>query len=145
MSFTPKSPSLHRGCIVSLGVDYDVRGQIQLQPANYRVNMSPSRVEGIRPGISRFVAIDVLIANAGGMRRRERTPLAWVEIQYRDGDRARLPIFYITDADYSGSEEIAQPGVDSARIAWRATMTGSPTIYRTSQKNLRGAPRQPAA
>jgi len=124
------APGLHR----FLGVDYDVRGQFQLQPAKFRVNLSPSRVEDIRPGISRFDAIDVLIANVGSIRRRERTPLAFVEIEYRNGDRARLPIFYLADADHPAAQAITEPGADSARIAWRATATGSPAIYKTTQK-----------
>jgi hypothetical protein len=128
--FPEFAPGLQR----FLGVDYDVRGQVQLQTGAHPTSLSPRRVEGIRPGIARFNALDVLIAGAGGLRRREATPLAFVEIAYRDGGRARLPIVYLKDVDYVGSDEPAKVGADSARVAWRATMAGTPNVYRTMQK-----------
>lgn len=128
--FPEFAPGLQR----FLGVDYDVRGQVQLQTGAHPTSLSPRRVEGIRPGIARFNALDVLISGAGGLRRREPTPLAFVEITYRDGGRARLPIVYLKDVDYVGSDEPAKVGADSARIAWRATMAGTPNVYRTMQK-----------
>ena len=100
VEFPEFAPGLHR----FLGVDYDVRGQVVLQTAAHRTSKSPSSstslgsppstkiFAGIRTGFARFDALHVLISSYAALRRREATPLAFVEIAYRDGSRARLPI-----------------------------------------------------
>jgi hypothetical protein len=128
--FPEFAPGMHR----FLGVDYDVRGQVVLLTATHGVDRSRSRVEGIRTGIPRFDALHLLVSGYGSLRRREATPLAFVEIMYRDGSRARLPIIYLKDVDLVDSAENAKPGSESARVAWRATTAGTPRVYKTIQK-----------
>ena len=102
-------------------------------PIKHRRRKTPTRVWEIahsrRPAAGEFCTRDY---GRGVLRRRERTP--YVEIEYRDGQRARLPIIYLKDVDFAGPDEEGALGGDSARIAWRATATGTPRIYRLTQE-----------
>jgi eukaryotic-like serine/threonine-protein kinase len=126
------APGLHR----FLGVDYDVRARLRLEYDGATVDATKRaadktgtvrRVEGIRPGIARFAALDVLANAPGVLRRDERGPYAYVEIAYRDGGRERLPILYLSDM--GGGSVIkgnGEPSRGNPRIAWRAIDAGPP-------------------
>jgi hypothetical protein len=123
------APGLHR----YLGVDFDVRGGIALYfdgtgvidagtPHAPDAASKPHRVEGIRPGIDRFAALSVLVACGGALHRPERRPYAFVEIDYRDGTRERIPLLWL--ADVNGEDAVGKKGEVWARVAWRDTGAG---------------------
>jgi WD40 repeat protein len=103
------TPGIHR----LLGVDYDVRGAISLSQGE--LSRIPKRAEGIRPGVARFVALNVLVIANTLLRTEEQVPYAFVELDYRDGTRARLPIIYNRDIKEWWRTGWETPG----RIAWR--------------------------
>lgn len=103
-------PGVHR----LLGVDYDARGEIELSQADPYSSVPP-RVDGIRPGVARFAALDVLVGANTMLRTQEQQPYALVDLQYRDGSHARLPIVYNRDIKEWWRTNWKTPG----RIAWR--------------------------
>ncbi|MEO6928385.1 MAG: hypothetical protein ABI190_04395, partial [Casimicrobiaceae bacterium] len=87
-------PGLHR----LLAIDYDARGVISIKNEEHDApGFLPARVAGIRPGVPRFAALDVLVNAQTMLRTQEKVPYAFVELDYRDGSRARLPIVYNRD------------------------------------------------
>jgi hypothetical protein len=133
------APGLHR----FLGIDYDVRGVLWLSPGGRDiVDMSRPhpiagpvrRLEGIRSGIRRVAAIDVLINFEDSLLTATASPHAILELIYRDGSRERLPVrntIEMNDIAHGGKD--GGPGSGSTRIAWRATSTGTPLVYRITQ------------
>jgi len=103
-------PGVHR----LLGVDYDARGAISLSQGE-KIAGIPMRLAGIRPGFSRFAALNVLVSAYAMLRTQEQVPYAFVELEYRDRSRARLPIIYNRDIKEWWRTEWTTPG----RIAWR--------------------------
>jgi WD40 repeat protein len=103
-------PGVHR----LLGVDYDARGEIELSQGE-TLSGVPFRVAGVRPGVARFAALNVLVSANGMLRTQEQVPYAFVELEYRDGGRARLPIIYNRDIKEWWRTVWDTPG----RIAWR--------------------------
>jgi WD40 repeat protein len=103
-------PGVHR----LLGVDYDARGKIELSQGETRSGVT-FRVAGVRPGIARFAALNVLVGAEGMLRTQEQVPYAFVELEYRDGGRARLPIIYNRDIKEWWRTDWDTPG----HIAWR--------------------------
>jgi WD40 repeat protein len=102
-------PGVHR----LLGVDYDARGEIELSLGE-SLSGVPFRVTGVRPGVARFAALNVLVSANGMLRTQEQVPYAFVELEYRDGGRARLPIIYNRDIKEWWRTVWDTPG----RIAW---------------------------
>ncbi len=103
-------PGVHR----LLGVDYDARGEVELSQ-DAALSGVPIRVAGIRGGVSRFAALNVLLSADTMLRTQEQVPYAVVELDYRDGGRARLPIVYNRDIKEWWRTNWKTPG----RIAWR--------------------------
>ena len=103
-------PGVHR----LLGVDYDARGEIELSQGG-ALSGVPIRVADLRPGVARFAALNVLVSANAMLRTQEQVPYAIVELEYRDGGRARLPIIYNRDIKEWWRTEWETPG----RIAWR--------------------------
>ncbi len=103
-------PGVHR----LLGVDYDARGAIALSQGE-KIAGIPMRLAGIRPGVARFAALNVLVSANAMLRTQEQVPYAFVELEYRDGSRARLPIIYNRDIKEWWRTAWTTPG----RIAWR--------------------------
>lgn len=104
-------PGVHR----LLGIDYDARGVISIKNEQQTSRGFPARVAGIRPGVPRFAALDVLVNAQTILRTQEQVPYAFVELDYRDGSRARLPIIYNRDIKEWWRTDWNTPG----RIAWR--------------------------
>ena len=133
------APGLHR----FLGIDYDVRGVLWLSPGGRGIaDMSRPhamaepvrRLEGIRPGIRRVAAIDLLINFQDSLLTTTASPHAILELFYRDGTRERLPVRNTSDMnDIAHGGKDGGPGSGSTRVAWRATSTGTPLIYRMTQ------------
>jgi len=122
--FLQLPPGTHR----LLGVDYDIRGSIDLSTRGFEAaaGAPPSRI-GIDPGVRRFAALDVLVNGRSMLISGETRPYAIVEIDYRDGSRDRLPILYHRDVNESTSWRNAKAGETWARIAWRSRNSyGSP-------------------
>ena len=129
------APGVHR----FLGVDYDVRGIVALSmkgfaPSVDAVRPPPQAVRGIRPGVARFQALDLLMAGYGGLAVEKKTAYAIVELDYRDGSRERLPLIYQQDLDATWSENDGKAGNPGPRIAWRATDAGTPLGYQKYSK-----------
>jgi WD40 repeat protein len=117
-------PGLHR----LLGVDYDLRGATTLSNGEGHAE-APKRVDGIRPGQTHFAALDVLVTANTMLRTQDQVPYAFVELAYRDGTRARLPIIYNRDIKERWRTDWKTPG----RIAWRlrdfGTGSSDPETY----------------
>ena len=124
-SFAELTPGMHR----FQGVDYDVRGLIQTSMPGFALQINPERpppqaVRGIRPGIIRFAALNVLftqhtLTEAEGLRA-----MATVQLDYRDGSHERLPIECTgpsCSAWYPEADVLDEP---APRVAWRATDAG---------------------
>ncbi|MFO1505893.1 MAG: WD40 repeat domain-containing serine/threonine-protein kinase [Lysobacterales bacterium] len=104
-------PGVHR----LLGIDYDARGVITLVQQQPHASGLPARIAGIRPGVPRFAALNVLVNAQTMLRTQAQVPYAFVELDYRDGSRARLPIIYNRDIKEWWRTDWDTPG----RIAWR--------------------------
>ena len=113
------APGRHR----FLGVDYDARGAIVLGRVKEsgargdRQPPGPKAVRGIRPGIPRFAALDILMTGGTRLVSHEKHPYAFVELDYADGSRERIAILYGADV-YEAWSDRADDGV--ARVAWRS-------------------------
>lgn len=106
------APGVHR----LLGIDYDARGVISIKNEQGKISHDfPDRIAGIRPGVPRFVALDVLVNAQTMLRTQEQVAYAFVELDYRDGSRARLPIIYNRDIKEWFRTDWDTPG----HIAWR--------------------------
>jgi hypothetical protein len=113
-SFEVDAPQFVPGVHRLLGVDYDARGTISVSQGE-AVPGIPMRVAGIQPGVSHFVALNVLVTANTMLRTQEQVPYAFLELQYSDGGRARLPILYNRDIKEWWRTRWNTPG----RIAWR--------------------------
>lgn len=126
------TPGLHR----FLGVDYDVRGIIALAEPSFAHQVNPDHpppqeVRGIRPGIDRFAALDLLMTSFT-CEDPINASNAVVEFDYADGSHARqllqcgrdfLPN-YDDDAEARVSK-LVNPDGGVVPVAWRATNIGS--------------------
>jgi hypothetical protein len=131
------APGVHR----FLGTDFDVRGQVALYfdgtavldasiPHAAKESGRPHRAENIRPGIERFAALSVLASGGGALHRDDPHPYAFVEVDYRDGTRARLPLVYGRDIGWGMDEREGRKGESGLRVAWRETGVGQPRAQR---------------
>ncbi|HZX92108.1 MAG TPA: WD40 repeat domain-containing serine/threonine protein kinase [Rudaea sp.] len=110
------APGRHR----FLGVDYDARGTILLtaeRVSHMAGSKHPAAVRGIRPGIPRFAALNILITGCCMLASHEPHPYAFVELDYADGSHERTAIVYQRDVMEAWSGD---PAGNRARVAWRA-------------------------
>jgi len=126
------TPGAHR----FLGVDYDVRGIVALAEPSFANQVNPDHpppqeVSGIRPGIDRFAALDLLMTSYD-CGEPLNTSNAIVEFDYADGSRARQPLLCgadfvpnYADDDAARIMKLIQPDGGIAPVAWRATNIGS--------------------
>ena len=126
-TFRELTPGLHR----FLGVDYDVRGFIQTSMPGFALHIDqerppPQAVRDIRLNIGRFDALDLLIAEYAGMEGEGPRPFAVVELDYRDGNRERLPILCLRIDCTVWNPEADLLDKTAPPVAWRATDAGVP-------------------
>lgn len=127
------TPGLHR----FLGVDYDVRGIIALAEPSFAGQVNPDRpppqtLRGIRPGIDRFSALDLLMTSYD-CEEPFNTSNAIVELDYADGTHARLPLLCgqdfvpaMADDDVAKQLGLIKSGETMPHAAWRATNISTP-------------------
>ncbi|HEX7914324.1 hypothetical protein, partial [Rudaea sp.] len=117
-------PAFAPGTRRLLGVDYDARGMIALDMPALKIlrGQAPTRVAGIRPGVPKFAALDVLIGAIGRLKQRKREPYCYVELTYADASKARLPIVYRNDIWESW---VNTGDAGTAHVAWSGS-SGTP-------------------
>ena len=126
-SYHELAPGVHR----FLGTDFDVRGIIALSMQGFAAVLNPNRpppraIRGIRLGVDRVAAVNLLITSYDGLYVNEERPFTIVELDYRDGSRQRIPLIYLRDIMPTNVDDAGKPGESSPRIAWRAIDFGTP-------------------
>jgi hypothetical protein len=133
-SLAPLTPGVHR----FHGIDFDVRGVVQLAGSQLLDRGYPSRVEGLNVNLK---AERIHFLHATGWREQPGTPIATYVIRYANRQQRFVPVIYaqdVMDWYHHPNDGALSAGVT---VAWETPRDAGPTsdtsrrLYLTSWQN----------